>query len=392
MRKLGIALLVLFCFLISGCPNMPDESKITDIDDRPTFVIDSYSNSFGQTFTSFQKDSLFFGSSDKILLGSYKNISSEVLLAFLILLPDSIEEQLTNDEAVLKSSWIEMYPNYWIGDRNNFSFSVHNINTHWNPIELNQDTINDIHASLGPNILDLVNYTLADTVIKFSIDNELVENWVRRSFDETYPEGNGILLAPLSNTGIAGFQALSSFPLYSYPILHLEFEKEGEFIDTVLAVPKIDIHIPTGERLPDPNNDVLLQSSIGVRGKLKINLEKVPRNIIIEKAILELFVDEANTFEGTIKTDTVTVNYLNKYEDVTINESYENCFLVKQQNKYSGEIKQFVQRWIDGQPNEGMEVKLSDESRSAGAISFYNSTHPDESLRPRLTIYYASDE
>jgi hypothetical protein len=377
--------LIILLGLLNSCtddPNSVGNALIPENDRLKSTKIETYSESF----TSFQKDSLFFGSSGKILLGSYKNISSEALLAFIILLPDSIEEQLTNNEVVLKSSWIEMYPNYWIGDSTNFSFTVHKINEHWNPIELNQDTINDIHVSLGPNILESI--TKGDTVIKFSIDNELVENWVRRSFDDTYPEDNGILLAPLSNTGIVGFQALTSFPSDIYPLLHLEFEKEGEFIDTVLALPKLDIHIPTGERLLDPVNGVLLQGSINVRGKLKFNIETVPKDVLINSAILDLFVDEANTFEGTAETDSIALSFYQNSGSDSINIEFGRYPLVKKDGKYSGNISQFVQRWLDGEPNEGMEVKLTDENRSASAVSFYNNEHPNESQKPRLTIYY----
>ncbi len=281
-----------------------------------------------------------------------------------------------------------MYPNYWIGDSTDFLFTVHKINTHWNPIELNEDTINNIHSSLGPNILESFSYIPGDTTIKFSIDSELVENWIRRSYDDTYPEDNGILLAPQSNTGIAGFQALTSFPFYPYPSLHLEFEKEGAFIDTVLAVPKLDIHIPTGERLPDPVNSVLLQGSINVRGKLKFNIETIPSNILINSATLDLFVNEANTFEGTIETDTVAVSFYQNSELDSINTGFGKSPIVKKDGKYSGDIRQFVQRWLDGEPNEGIEVKLSDEGRSAAAITFYDNMHPNETVRPRLTIYY----
>ncbi|MCB0732491.1 MAG: hypothetical protein KDC88_15820, partial [Ignavibacteriae bacterium] len=350
----------------------------------------SYNNSFEQSFISFQKDSLFFGSSSRLLLGSYKNISSEALMAFLISLPDSIEVPYDSNLVTLKSSWIELYPNYWIGDSVNFNFTAHQINTSWNAIEINDDTVNAIHTTLGANILESLEYTPGDSVIKFTIDNNLVESWVKKSFDESFPENYGILLAPASSNGIMGFQGLTNFPNNVYPLLHMEFEKEGKFIDTVYAYPNLDLHLPTGERLSEPQNTVLLQSSIGVRGKLKFSLDNVPENILVNSAILDLQIDDLNTFQGTIKTDTIAVGFLSNYNSVTVNDDFRRYPLYLSGSKYSGEIRQFVQRWLDGEKNEGLEIKLSDENRSASIITFLGSTYPVDSLKPRLTIYYSS--
>ncbi len=45
----------------------------------------------------FQEDSLYWGSSGRLLLGNYKNIKSEILISFQMLLPDSIKTALRND-------------------------------------------------------------------------------------------------------------------------------------------------------------------------------------------------------------------------------------------------------------------------------------------------------
>ncbi|MCB9209697.1 MAG: DNRLRE domain-containing protein [Ignavibacteriales bacterium] len=389
LSLLFISLIAIFVSC-SDDPNSVGNVLVPDKDKVKSKVVDSYNNSFEQSFISFQKDSLFFGSSSRLLLGSYKNISSEALMAFLISLPDSIEVPYDSNLVTLKSSWIELYPNYWIGDSVNFNFTAHQINTSWNAIEINDDTVNAIHTTLGANILESLEYTPGDSVIKFTIDNNLVESWVKKSFDESFPENYGILLAPASSNGIMGFQGLTNFPNNVYPLLHMEFEKEGKFIDTVYAYPNLDLHLPTGERLSEPQNTVLLQSSIGVRGKLKFSLDNVPENILVNSAILDLQIDELNTFQGTIKTDTVAVSFLSDYNSITVNEDFGRYPLFLKGSKYSGEIRQFVQRWLDGEKNEGLEIKLSDENRSASIITFLSSTYPVDSLKPRLTIYYSS--
>ncbi|MDX1701938.1 MAG: hypothetical protein R3250_15030, partial [Melioribacteraceae bacterium] len=367
-------------------------SVLVPENDKLKFLsLNSNSDDFSQTLESFNKDSLLFGSSSRVLLGNYKNVSSDALLAFIIFLPDSIQSPLeSSDSVTLKSAWVEIYPDYWLGDESDFNFSVRRINTTWNPITMDQDTFNVIKNTLGPNTLTKLEFTPGDTLLRFEFDNSIVEDWVYESFDESYPPNYGIMLSPLSSNGIMGFQGISAFQSSPYPILNLEFEKEGDFIDTVLAVPNLDIHLPTGEPLQDPVNELILQGSIGVRGKLKFNFENVPERILVNSAILKLFFNPVNSFQGSVPTDTIAVSMLQNFSDDDIRLEFGRYPLLQKEDFYEGEIRQFIQRWIDGEPNEGMEIKLSDEARSASAISFYSSSHPVDSLRPNLTIYYTT--
>lgn len=397
----NIAAFLLLVSLLASCsddPNSVGNALIPENDKLNLMVIDSQSEGFEQSFISFQKDSLYFGSSGRILLGNYKNISSEILISFFIDLPDSIIESFENNEdIVLSDSWFKMYPNYWIGDSSNFRFQARKINEHWTSISLDEDSVNAIHSSLGGDLIEEFDYNPGDSVITFSIDQTVVEEWVHGSYDDSYPTNNGILLDPSSSNGIAGFQALSTYPISTYPLLFLEFTKSGEIIDTVTAIPKLDIHLPTGDRIDDPTNSILLQGAINVRGKLKFDIESVPSNIVVNSAILDLYYDDVNSFEGTTKTDTIAVSYFYDSATDSVYVPYGKYPIVRENGKYSGELRQFVQRWLDAAEsgatefnNEGMEVKLSDEARNVAAISIYGSNHPNESLRPRLTIYYTS--
>lgn len=341
----------------------------------------------GESVESFKKDSVLFGSSSALLLGNYNNVSSKVLLAFLITLPDSIKDPYSNNEANLKSAWIEIYPNYWLGDKINIDFTAHKINTAWNPLLVNDDSISIIESSLGENILTSLSYVEGDTVIGFTIDENLVENWVKRSFDSSVESNYGLLLEPTAGTStIFGFQALSGFPLSQYTTLHLEFEKPGEFVDTVLANPNLDLHRPAGEKLPDPNNGIILQSGIISRGKIKINTDDIPKSIVVNNALLDIYIQSSE--EGTVSSDTIAVSFLSNFSNSTVNEEFGRYPLVKEENKYSGDIRQFVERWIDGEENEGLEIKLSDESRSANSVTIYGTN--EIAFTPKLTIYYTT--
>jgi hypothetical protein len=380
-----------FWISCSDEPNSVGSVLIPENDKLKTKVFSTLTENVTQSFIPFQEDSLFWGSSDRLLLGNYENIKSEILISFQMLLPDSIKTALSEENTTkLIDSWIELYPNYWIGDSSNFSFTAKKINTHWNSVVINKDSISNVIADLGPDLVQDYEYNIGDTLIKFSIGDEIVEEWVTNSLNASTQANYGIMLSPTSFGAIAGFQALTSFPRSQYPTLNLVFEKTNEFIDTVLISPRIDIHVITGERLPEIPNAIYLQGSISARGRLIFDLETLPENILVNSAKLDLFVDDFNTFEGTVKSDTVAASFYYNFASDSIKYEYGKYPLLRSGDKYTGEIRQFVQRWVKGEANEGLELKLSDENRSPAAVSLFSSDYPDPLLRPRLTIYYTN--
>ncbi len=392
-NKIIITILALLLTSFVACSDEPNAVGVGLIPDKDKLTfesIDSYTSGFSQSFESFKKDSLKFGSTSPVLLGNYKNISIDMLIGFLISLPDSIKEPFTTGEAKLLSCWIEAEPTYWIGDSNNFSFTLHRINSSWNPAIITQDTIDEINNKLGPNLLDASTYSFVDTLMKFDVNKDLVEGWTRRTFDSSYEKDYGMLLRSNSSSAIVGFQALTSFPYAEYPKLYMVFEKPGVFIDTLVAIPSSDLHIPTGVILQNTSQSIILQSTLGVRGKLKFDLSMVPENILINKADLDLFIDTDNSEEGSVKTDTIAISLLKKFEDATLSSSIGRYPLLRKDNKYTGDIRAFVQNWINGEINEGVQLQLSDELRSVSKVAIYN-TFAVDSLRPRLTIYYTKN-
>ncbi len=387
-------ILVIISTLFVSCGDDPTSignSLIPDGDRLNSKEIEVFPDSLSDSFISFKKDISFFGSSNRILLGKYENIVSEILISFTIEIPDSVEEHLKNNTGKVDSSWIEMEPNYWLGDSLGFGLSAKEIKTSWTSIYMNKEKIDEIKSSIGPNVLESLSYEPGDTVIKFGISNDLITNWVGVLFDESYPANYGILLSPSETTnGIAGFQALTSVKKDLYPLLKIVFKFDNGAIDTIAAIPKLDMHYITGERLIEAQNEVLLQDAIGIRGKLKFDLPVLPEGVIVNTAVLDLYYNENNSFEGSVKTDTVALSFYYDSESDSVNNAFGKYPLIKKNGKYSGEVKRFVQRWLLGEPNEGLEVYLSDGNRTASAISFYGSNYPNKELRPRITIYYTT--
>lgn len=386
----------LFIALLTGflsCTNDPDPVGLNVVpkEDRlSSDVIDSYTDNFDQTFTSFKYDSLSYGSSPTILLGNYKNIKSEALIGFYINLPDSILNSFAADSINLVSSYVSIRTSYSIGDKSNFRISLYRINRSWNPSTITQDTLDLIHSNEGSDLLDQSTFSINDSIMKFDVDKDLVRGWIQRTYDSTAAKDYGMLLSPSPSSGsaIVGFQGLTSYPFYQYPTLYMIFEKPGEFIDTVLAIPSIDVHFAEGNIDPDPSGTVLLQSTLGVRGKLKFDLSQVPHHVFINKATLDLYTDDTQSDQGSPASDSLAISFLTNFDNATVSSEIGQYRLTKSNNKYSGDIRLFVQKWIDGEDNQGLLVNLTDELRSVNKVAIFNSIAAVDSLQPRLTIYY----
>ncbi|MCB9250525.1 MAG: DNRLRE domain-containing protein [Ignavibacteriales bacterium] len=391
MKNLIKILFAITLFGLAACSDDPNSvgSGLIPDEDKLTFeTLDSYKDGFNQSFESFKYDSLIFGSSSTALLGSYKNIQSEVLIGFLINPPDSILNPFKADSINLIKCWVQIEPTYWIGDSNNFNFSIQRINTSWNPSTYTIDTLNEINANLGPNLFDASTYSYVDTLIKFDLDKELVKGWIRRTYDTSVEKDYGIMMKPISSTGIFGFQALTAYPIYSYPALYMVFEKPGEFTDTLVATPSVDLHVPSGNLDPDGSQSVLLQTLLSKRAKLKFDLSMLPENIIVNKATLSLYIDDMNTEFGSIEADTIALNFLEEYDNVIISDKIGRYPIPKKDNSYTGDIRFYVQMWVDGEPNNGVQLNLTDELRAVSKVGIYNTNAVVDSLKPRLTIYY----
>ncbi|KAF0140040.1 MAG: hypothetical protein FD122_2801 [Stygiobacter sp.] len=142
---------------------------------------------------------------------------------------------------------------------------------------------------------------------------------------------------------------------------------------------------------PVSENHIYLQGSIGVRSVLSFDISKLPKNIILNKATLELTVDDnpAQTSDGTPASDSITVQTLkDSVAKELTSDSLYFAYLKRTGNIYSGDIAWMVQKWIKGDANQGIILALPDENYSASRIAIFNSKVTDKALRPRLKLIY----
>jgi len=352
--------------------------------------INSLDAAFEQQARFYNTDTLDLASSTKIFLGKNGNVESTMLMKFLFFFPDSIKKAILGDSLVLKNAFIEMQPIYTKGNSNNsFDFTVHEIAEDWNSLDF---TIANLEALQFNSENISSNHDFSnDTLITLDINKTLVENWMKLFSSETQEANYGVYFNFTNTTDkILGFPAISSAEDTRLTRLKLIVEVPNNYTDTLTAIVSSDVHVVKGKLPATNNNNIFVQGGIPIHCNLFIDVSKVPKYSIINKATLKLHVDESESEIGTIKTDYLKVALINDYELSKTNTDYSVINLeLDSLSYYTGDITKYVQEWIST-GNNGLKLFTADEVESLNKIAIYGSENTDLKLRPYLEIIYTS--
>ncbi len=380
-------------FLFISCDDDPSSTGlglVTDKDKVQFAELDSYSAGMRQSSDYFEgKQNL--GSSELLILGKNSNSESVVLLHFSIFLTDSLKTQLNNHEAFVTKAWLQMTPNYTLGDvNNNFDFTVHKINSQWSSVGFNKDSLLSGSFSFDPTNV-LTSKTIDDTTFNFEVEPEVVQKWLEYHADTlNNPKYYGLLLKPAPGTQkFIGFNSLQSSDSETRPLINVVMEKPSVYKDTISINPYMDLHVVTGDVPTNPNR-IILEGGLPIQGNLFFDLSSLTKDLIINKATLELTVDTLASFDGNPKSDSILARILKDSTAKSLTSDSLIATVIKRTgNVFSGDITWMVQRWIQGTvENQGILLELYDEEFSAARISLYGTKEPEVSLRPRLKIIY----
>jgi len=352
--------------------------------------INSLDAAFEQKARFYNTDTLDLASSTKIFLGKNGNVESTMLMKFLFFFPDSIKKAILGDSLVLKNAFIEMQPIYTKGNTNNsFDFTVHEIAEDWNSLDF---TIANLEALQFNNENVSSNHDFSnDTLITLDLNKALVENWMKLFSSETQEANYGVYFNFTNTTDkILGFPAISSAEDTRLTRLKLIVEVPNNYTDTLTAIVSSDVHVVKGKLPATNNNNIFVQGGIPIHSNLFVDVSKVPKYSIINKATLKLHVDESESEIGTIKTDYLKVALINDYELSKTNTDYSVINLeLDSLSYYTGDITKYVQEWIST-GNNGLKLFTADEVESLNKIAIYGSENTDLKLRPYLEIVYTS--
>lgn len=381
------SLILIFIVFFTSCQDDPTSLGKDLIGDQlEILIISSDTDTLTQNSSSFVTDSLNFGAASRVLLGNLEYVKSTMLLRFGTFLPDSISDALEDGTITVLSSEVELRPIYRIGDRSqNLNFSVHEITSSWGSSGFNADSL----AMLTYDPVELTNTKeVTDSLIKFDVNTTVALKWLNTLRGDTSATNYGMILLPAGGNLLYGFRA---FPLISQedsPFIRFVIQNSENKIDTISAPVVFDVHIPEGTIPAISEDRIQLTAGLGQRGKLFFDLSKLPPHVNINKAELTLNVDSTLSYIGSPDTDSLRVHL---YSDSTNNEIASDQRALRlyfDGKQFKGDIARCVQAFVSGKENQGMSLTLSNEISAVDKYVVYGSKFADQTLRPKLVIYY----
>jgi hypothetical protein len=184
---------------------------------------------------------------------------------------------------------------------------------------------------------------------------------------------------------IAGFRTVTTAEQRDIPKLNVIVEKPGDFVDTVSFNPFWDTYIAKGE-MPDVDERMFLQGGLPIRTKLTVDISGIETGSVVNKVNLRLYEGDKYSYRGQSAVDSITVQYISDSTGMEVAENFREL-LSKQNGYFAGEITSAVQRWVNGEENYGLRLRMNAEDSHADRFSFYDH-NADINNKPFIEIIY----
>jgi hypothetical protein len=392
--------ILLSVLIASACKDSPNSLG----DD---FIPNNDKYTFYQADTSAAKDSTYYSESypeakaytEDLIVGKYGDYQSYGFLRFPMSAPDSIISMLKAGTINIKSTWVSMVSNLYLGDSTaNYDFTVHRITS--------DISLDSISSRTFPGITyDDADISTAryhnDTLTTFQLNNSIVTNWIMRNSSDSssYDKNYGIILKPTASTNKAkGFLGYST-SLGTAVMVYFVYEKPGVYVDTLSAFSTQNSYYATKPFPAETDKYMYINGTVTYKNKIQFKLPKLPTNAVMNLATLEMWFDSTKSdIAGICKTTydalgtTVVAGYVTKAGTTTIDtSSVLELYRLTSPNrhKYKGDITAFVQKWINTGNNYGLILSLYDEEYDPSKLVFCGANYPVVSMRPRLRITYS---
>lgn len=389
-QKLKLLFFVLPILVFFSCSDEPNSTGYGLLNPEDFIEIKSFDttrDSIHQEFSQLiQVES--FGRARRLLVGNYKNLTASALIRFEFIFSEEIKKLLSENKITVSAAKLKVYPIYRFGDstRTTFSFNVHEIKSWWDSDQFTADSLNPSHFDFD-NLPIESNFLNGDSVITCTLPNDKVLAWMKAISDTGIKNPSGIYLKPTPAANfIRGLGAIGTNTNTS--ALEVVFSKDGAASDTIYAVTISDVHVvTTTENYNDPLV-ITLQSGVLAKAKLKFDLSKIPKDAIINSAVLELTRNLSKSEFGSSFQDSLYVLRLTDTSKISIDSNYANVLIQYRPDIYEGNIARMVQDWLNTGMNYGLLLSTRDPEGGVERFVFESSNSADFNKRPALKIYY----
>lgn len=313
-----------------------------------------------------------------LLLGSINNFESRVLLRFDGI-PDTLE--ITKAAIVLRTLSV-------IGDqvRTSFTASAHQVLEDWNERTVTDANFNHNVDPTPIATAEILARVERDTVpVRFPLNEQgiqLVRDWA--DTNDAVPN-YGVLLDFSNSTFIKTFFTLATA---NGPKLELEVMR-GANLDTVTFTASADTYLPRQLIAPPPGR-LYVDHVFGSHSILKFDLSSIPRESTVNRVVMELTVDPANTFVAESQFKMEITRLLKPFsEPDSLSLDFDLRFVatfnatsstIKVPNEFStdqdiGRFRRIIQDWITGQvENHGLFIRTQTPGLSISRVAIVSAS------------------
>lgn len=386
MKKIRYFVLasIFSCLLFSAC-----EEELSDLgqnfispdDTLGTKILDSKMDTLTLTANNF-KYYINTSISTRMMVGQYQNFDARSLLKF--------NNLSTNyDSATVVSAKLKLkYANYFFQDSlGTVAFDIFKLK---NPFNFNTITKDSVTAADIDNVQqgNFSGNPVDSAEVTITLNNQLVKDWLEYAADTNYSvKNNGVILIPNGgSTSIKGFFTSIIGEENLRPSLEIIVTKNSQ-TDTISFNESESVFFgdaPTSVIQPDR---IYLQSGIAFRDIMNFDLSKLPSNVIINDAALELTLDTANSYISSASDQRLVAAMVT--DSVTKLDSLGFITQNRVGNLYTVRFIVIMQNWNSGiLPDLGLALRNVSETSTMDIFSFFGPTYPDTSVVPSLRIRY----
>jgi len=330
------------------------------------------------------------GRTPNLLLGAYGDVSSVVLLRFLVFSPV--------DTPSVESAIIHLRQNHHFGEGDSFQVNVYPVTAEWVETEVKWSDIENGYDTSDLLASFYVSPTDSD-VVDFEIPASLVNTWISQE------DNSGIILTFEQASFMVNF--ISSDDFLNGGTMDLIYHPKSGGTDTTFVNVIHDASLPVFQSDIEENTLVenperlRIGNLSGYRALLRFDLSQLPPFATIHQAYLTFYIDQDKSAADSAGVK-VAVTALKDSSwnppDIVLDSEYQDPVAIAVSDNATLEFSSLTalqsmtgmfQRWmLEQQPNYGLQLRSTEFGYDVSEMYFYSGAD-DSTKAPVLRITYS---
>lgn len=378
-----LVLVIAILITIQGCEEVPTDvggGFISPDDTLNVRQIDSQTDTI-QLLASPYKKAFSNYISPFIMVGKTSDLEASGLLRFNNL-PTGFQGATVNTATL----YIK-YSNYYFTDSlGAIGFNVHRLNQNYSFASVTSDSI-DMNSYDPTPVGNFVGSPVDSVTVEVSLDSKMIKDWLEFAADPKHPvSNNGMIFIPNNTSNsIKGFISSLGEALET-PYMEINLTVAGNDSTITLNTSESNF-IADGDLSQLPSDRITLQGGVAFQNFFRFDLSKLPPNVIINEARLEMYIDTASSYFFPVSERRFVATLIT--DSTTFQDSLSVINSQITGDKYVLQFNPIAQFWNNGTfPNYGIGLSTLSKRLNIDRFVFYSPTFADVSKRPRLRITY----